>query len=216
MGNSFSLFPIPYSLIMKNKITAIVLAGGQSSRMGRDKALIEINGVALLQFVCQVAAECADTVYVVTSWPERYQHLLLPNCEFILDCENQGPLVGFALALKQVKTEWVLLLACDMPKLKGEVLRDWGSQLDKIDKKAIASVKHPVYAYLAKGEKGWEPLCGFYRRSCYEELLKYIASGGRSFQGWLSECNVASWNIEDKEMFFDCDTPEDINAYFFL
>jgi molybdopterin-guanine dinucleotide biosynthesis protein A len=66
-----------------DKLTAIVLAGGKSSRMGQDKALIPIQGVPLLQRVCRIAETCADRVYVVTPWPERYQHLILPRCQFI-------------------------------------------------------------------------------------------------------------------------------------
>ncbi|MBD0362845.1 MAG: NTP transferase domain-containing protein, partial [Coleofasciculus sp. C3-bin4] len=49
-------------------LSAIVLAGGQSSRMGRDKALITLQGVPLLRQVCEVALNCASPVYVVTSW----------------------------------------------------------------------------------------------------------------------------------------------------
>ncbi len=71
---------------MKNnlsKLTAIVLAGGKSSRMGKDKALIPIQGTPLLQKVCSIAQSCADTVYIITPCPESYQHLILPNCHFI-------------------------------------------------------------------------------------------------------------------------------------
>ncbi len=47
-------------------LSAIVLAGGQSSRMGHDKALIEISGVPLLRRVCEAALQCTNQVYVVT------------------------------------------------------------------------------------------------------------------------------------------------------
>nr|WP_317108836.1 NTP transferase domain-containing protein [Chroococcidiopsis sp. SAG 2025] len=69
--------PLPTSL------SSIVLAGGKSSRMGRDKALLPVDGVPLLQKVCEVAIALCDRVYVVTPWQERYQHLLPVGCEFI-------------------------------------------------------------------------------------------------------------------------------------
>ncbi|MDZ7993575.1 MAG: molybdenum cofactor guanylyltransferase [Nostoc sp. EfeVER01] len=191
-----------------SKLTAIVLAGGKSSRMGEDKALIPIEGVPLLQRVCGIAKGCADVVYVVTPWPERYQDLLLPGCEFIqevpLSGESlaHGPLVGFAQGLAKVETEWVLLLACDLPRLRVEVLQDWITRLDRVGDNAIAA--------LAYHPKGWEPLCGFYRRSCLPQLLEFINQGGRSFQQWLRQYPVEILPLAEPEMLFNCNTPEDL------
>ncbi|MBD2353431.1 molybdenum cofactor guanylyltransferase [Tolypothrix sp. FACHB-123] len=188
-----------------NKITAIVLAGGQSSRMGEDKALIPIEGIPMLQRVCSIAQACADTVYVVTPWPERYQHLVLPGCQFISETPlspSHGPLVGFSQGLAQVQTDWVLLLACDLPKLKVEVLQEWIARLDSVGDDAIAALAHHA--------KGWEPLCGFYRRRCLPELLEFINQGGRSFQQWLKQHSVQVLPVLEPEMLFNCNTPEDL------
>jgi molybdenum cofactor guanylyltransferase len=191
-----------------SKLTAIVLAGGKSSRMGQDKALIPIQGVPLLQRVCGIAQGCADAVYVVTPWPERYQELLLPGCQFIrevpLSGESlaHGPLVGFAQGLAEVQTEWVLLLACDLPRLRVEVLQDWASRLDGVGDNAIAALAH--------NQKGWEPVCGFYRRRCLPQLLEFINQGGRSFQQWLRQYPVEVLPLAEPEMLFNCNTPEDL------
>ncbi|MEH2013013.1 molybdenum cofactor guanylyltransferase [Nostoc sp.] len=191
-----------------SKLTAIVLAGGKSSRMGQDKALIPIQGVPLLQRVCGIAQSCADTVYVVTPWPERYQDLLLPGCQFIrevpLSKESlaHGPLVGFSQGLAEVQTEWVLLLACDLPRLRVEVLQDWVTRLDSVGDNAIAA--------LADHPKGWEPLCGFYRRRCLPQLLEFINGGGRSFQEWLRQYPVEVLPLPEPEMLFNCNTPQDL------
>ncbi len=224
-----------------SKLTAIVLAGGKSSRMGEDKALILIQGVPLLQRVCEIAKGCSDTVYIVTPWPQRYQHLLFPGCEFIRelplpqedtgkenaltrghqDTENylrtspplpvpasspslqtHGPLVGFAQGLAQVQTEWVLLLACDLPRLRVEVLQEWATRLNSVGDNAIAALAHHP--------KGWEPLCGFYRRRCLPQLLDFINQGGRSFQEWLRQYPVEVLPLAEPEMLFNCNTPEDL------
>ncbi len=195
----------------RSELTAIVLAGGKSSRMGQDKALIPIQGVPLLQRVYAIAQCCADTVYVVTPWPERYQNLLLPNCQFIREVPSEetgqkplphGPLVGFSQGLAQVKTDWVLLLACDLPRLRVEVLQDWVTRLDQVGDEAIAA--------LADHPKGWEPLCGFYRRCCLPQLLEFINQGGRSFQQWLGQNPVEVLPLPESEMLFNCNTPEDL------
>jgi len=176
--------------------------------MGQDKALIPIQGIPLLQRVCAIAKGCADTIYIVTPWPERYQNLLLPGCEFIREVPMfreslaQGPLVGFAQGLAQVQTEWVLLLACDLPRLRVEVLQEWVTRLDGVGDNAIAALAH--------NPKGWEPLCGFYRRHCLPQLLEFINQGGRSFQEWLRQYPVEVLPLAEPEMLFNCNTPEDL------
>ncbi|MBE9003509.1 molybdenum cofactor guanylyltransferase [Fortiea sp. LEGE XX443] len=193
-------------------LSAIVLAGGKSSRMGQDKALLLVKGVPLLQRVCNIAAACSDTVYVVTPWPERYQYLPLPHCQFIQEVPllgaigneplNHGPLVGFAQGLAQVQTDWVMLLACDLPKLQVEVLQAWVAELDSNSiGDAIAALAHHT--------KGWEPLCGFYRRRCLPQLLDFINQGGRSFQQWLQQHPVKVLPLPAADMLLNCNTPED-------
>ncbi|MGH2415751.1 MAG: molybdenum cofactor guanylyltransferase [Microcystaceae cyanobacterium] len=193
-------------------LSSIVLAGGKSSRMGRDKALILIQGVPLLQLVCRIAESCADTVYVVTPWQERYQHLLPSTIKFIKEVSlsgktgseqlPHGPIIGFAQALAYVQTDWVLLLACDLPKLRVEVLQEWATALDSVEDEAIAA--------LVPQAKGWEPLCGFYRRRCLSSLMEYINQGGRSFQQWLKQHPVKALPLPDPEMLFNCNTQEDL------
>lgn len=189
-------------------IAAIVLAGGRSSRMGQDKALIGVDGVPLLQRVCQVALECCPTVYIVTPWVDRYRSLLLPNCyllpEMVLphETEPHGALVGFAQGLAQVQTDWVLLLACDLPRLQVEVIQTWMRELPKS--------ADSVMALLYRSPKAWDPLCGFYRRACLPALNQYIAQGGRSFQGWLATQSVQELPLDDSGMLFNCNTPEDL------
>ena len=198
------------------KLSAIVLAGGQSSRMGQDKALVEVGQVPMLLQVCQITQQCADTVYVVTPWTERYQTLLgsllddrthhtqliqehpLPN-EMIL----HGPLVGFAQGLAHVQTEWVLLLACDLPRLEVSVLKAWAAELPKADNQTVALLpQHP--------QGWWEALCGFYRRRCLPDLEDFIRQGGRSFQRWLSYQSVQELPLANRDMLFNCNTPEDV------
>ena len=189
-------------------LSAIVLAGGQSSRLGRDKALITLQGVPLLRQVCEVALNCASPVYVVTSWPERYQDILPDACRVIQEVplpgetQSHGPLVAFAQGLAHVETDWVLLLACDLPQLQVKVLQGWVTGLEKTVEEAIA--------LLPRQAKGWEPLCGFYRRQCLPILTTYINEGGRSFQGWLAQHPVQELPVSNTQVLFNCNTPADL------
>lgn len=200
-------------------LTAIVLAGGRSSRMGQDKALIMVEGVSLLQKTCHLALQCASEVYVVTSWPERYQSLLPNTCELIQEVplpgeDTHGPLVGFAQGLAQVQTDWVMLLACDLPRLRIEVLQSWIKELAKATERAIAPNGLEPIALLPRQAKGWEPLCGFYRRSCLSALTDFIDQGGRSFQAWLNQSVVKELPVTDAQMLFNCNTPDDLALFY--
>jgi molybdenum cofactor guanylyltransferase len=191
---------------------AVVLAGGRSSRMGQDKALLAVDGVPLLLRVCLAAQQCTDQIYVVTPWPERYRELLSQVPVFFLTETEipQGPLRGFADALTQLqqptqaqpRPDWLLLLACDLPNLRPVVLQNWGTLL--------RDVPPTTLALLPQNPAGWwEPLCGFYRPAAEATIAAYIAQGGSSFQGWLQQIAVQALPY-DPTLLFNCNRPEDL------
>lgn len=197
--------------MMKNKqktsLAAIILAGGKSTRMGQDKALLTINDRSLLTHVCTVAQDCSNCVYVVTPWIAKYQDLLPPKVELIQETiilpngESNCPLIGFDQGLQSVTTEWILLLACDLPKLNSEAIQQWCEFLPEVNDSEIA--------LLPRDAKGWQPLCGFYRRSCQPLLKAYINEGGKSFQQWLAQHPVKELAISDRSVLFNCNTWDD-------
>lgn len=191
---------------IKNEITAIILAGGESSRMGQDKALLTIGTNTLLFQICLVAREVANLVYVVTPWIEKYQGILPPGCQLVkeqlvLDGRSNTPLIGFVQGLQLVKTEWVLLLACDLPQLSASQVKQWSQ--------ALTTVLPAEIAFLPRHTKGWEPLCGFYRQDCLSLLEAYIKGGGKSFQSWLRQHPVKELSLSDRTCLFNCNTPTD-------
>lgn len=187
------------------QVTALVLAGGKSSRMGTDKALLLWQDMPLLQRVVLTAQECCSKACVITPWPERYQDLLPGSVQWCVEsCQNAGPLVALAQGFQAVETPWVLLLACDMPQLDSTVLRDWISQLPSQDSSVIA--------YVPYFQSRWEPLCALYSVNCCPSLDAYISSGGRSFQGWLRRVDVVPLWVDDAiaPMLRNCNTPKDL------
>jgi len=114
----------------RNSLLGIALSGGKSSRMGRDKALLEINGETLLLRTCQTALGVADSVYVVARSQKQYQEAIaqnLPHCYLVLDQQFDGALVGFWQGIREIASpvDWILLLACDLPNLQGDILQIW-------------------------------------------------------------------------------------------
>jgi molybdopterin-guanine dinucleotide biosynthesis protein A len=196
------------------KIIAIVLSGGKSSRMGSDKALLEINGETLLSKTCRTALQIADSVYVVARSQAQYQEAIAPNapqCSLVLDQQFDGALVGFWQGIQAIASpaDWILLLACDLPNLQADILQIWANQLTDLPESAIAYLPRYVDE---NSQKQWEPLCGFYRWQCQDSLRAFIEDGGRSFQKWLSDREVIEIAIAPSLMLFNCNTPDDFRS----
>ena len=190
-------------------IAALVLAGGKSTRMGQDKALLPKQDCTLLSHVCNVAQESVNCVYAIAPWSEKYRDsvsasvTLLSEIIVAPDTSSNCPLVGFYQGLQQIgrNYDWILLLACDLPNLNRSAIAEWLIYLPQ--------VKPSEMALLPRGIKGYEPLCGFYRTSCLPLLVDYLDAGGRSFQQWLQQYPVAELPISDRKVLFNCNTPED-------
>ncbi|MEO1762858.1 MAG: molybdenum cofactor guanylyltransferase [Cyanobacteria bacterium J06629_18] len=186
-------------------ISSLILAGGQSSRMGTDKALVNYQGKPMLQRVYQVAAECTQQVYILTPWKERYQNILPSNCNYLIETQSgKGPVNGLSEGLEQISADWILLLACDLPLLNAEIIQNWINKLYQIPASKLALV--PRRADI------WEPMCGFYRKNIKTELDTFLKSGKRSFQEFFSSIEVETLEVDDKTdfMLLNCNYPGDL------
>jgi molybdopterin-guanine dinucleotide biosynthesis protein A len=186
-------------------IASLILAGGKSSRMGTDKALVLYKNKPMLQRVYQVAASCTEQVYVLTPWKERYQNILPSDCNYILETQpGKGPVNGLSEGLTRISADWILLLACDLPLLDVEIIQSWINKLAQIPTSTLALV--PRRADI------WEPMCGFYRKEAKTELDSFLESGKRSFQELLSSIEVEILNVDGKAdlMLFNCNSPGDL------
>jgi molybdenum cofactor guanylyltransferase len=191
---------------MSQSVAAIILAGGQSKRMGQDKALLLIDGTTLLHRIYDVAKSCIDQVYIVSpprlGWPLETQWI-------VENPPQQGPLLAFQQSLVMMHSEWVLLLACDLPYVQGDDLQRWMGELEAVPKSSIAYLApHQT----ARGD-GWQCLCGFYRSSSRDNLDRFVAAGGRSFQAWLQQEFVTPMTDFEPHMFTNWNYPEDVVVY---
>ncbi|MBC7883570.1 MAG: molybdenum cofactor guanylyltransferase [Anaerolineae bacterium] len=184
-------------------LSVLILAGGLSTRMGTDKALVCYEGLPLLLHVLQAAQNLDVPIAIVTPWPERYAALELQDATFIAEtCITQGPISGLLCGLEHTSSEWVLLLACDMPKLDGHVLETWSRSLKEVPSDVLALV--PRY------ENRWEPLCAFYRSRCLSSLKSYLGTGRKSFYHWLAENPIQALSVDNLSMFLNCNRREDL------
>ncbi len=137
------------------KVTGIILAGGKSKRMGRDKRTLEIKGSRFIDRVYSVFSEFCSQIIVSYSTPESKLDL---NAEAVFDeVANYGPVAGICSALKRARHEIVALAPVDTPALTSEV---YMKMLRKIE---------GYNAVVPKNGRFIEPLIAVYRK---EPLLE--------------------------------------------
>jgi molybdopterin-guanine dinucleotide biosynthesis protein A len=189
-------------------ITGYVLAGGGSTRFGRDKALVEIGGKPMLARMIQLLQSVPMEVRVIAS-RGRYAGF---GAEIAEDrWPGEGPFGGIITALEDAagnaaRPEWNLIVSCDMPFLT----REWLAFLTERASKSKAQVVVPSSA------NGPEPLCACYRTDAAVALRTAFQDGVRKVtEGWkhmtIEVLDEADWKRFDSagRLFWNMNTAED-------
>lgn len=149
-------------------VFGLVLSGGESKRMGRDKALLERDGQSQLAYMMTLLEPLVPRVFVSTRGvqkdePERRRY------EQIIDqYDNMGPLAGILSAMAaHPDVDW-LVVACDLPNISAETIQHL---------LANRSADHPFTAYVSSHDGLPEPLCAIYR-SGSSKIIRTFASDG--------------------------------------
>jgi molybdenum cofactor guanylyltransferase len=137
---------------LTGKFTGFILAGGRSMRMGQDKAMLEIDGVTMIDRAIDLVRRTGADPVIVGSFGKSRRQLdvrVIPD-----DWPGAGPLGGIATALRDTQAAWNLIIACDMPYLTAE----W---LEFLSGRAMGSSGDAV---VPMGEGGAEPMCAMYHQ----------------------------------------------------
>ena len=101
------------------KYTGIILAGGKSSRMGQNKALMFLNGKRIIEYVYEMFQSFCDEIIISTNTPEEYDFL---KCKKQIDFyKNIGPIAGLDAGLKASSNEINFITSCDTPFVSREM-----------------------------------------------------------------------------------------------
>ena len=170
-----------------SQVAGFILAGGASSRMGRDKGLLDFGGVPLILHTARLLEPLVTEVTVVGS-PHRYAALGLRAIADENDAQTRsgtdkpgrGPLAGIAAALAATRSRWNVIVACDLPYLSAEWL-DW------LISRALRSRGEAV---VPRTERGIEPLAAVYRRECGAPIAAALARGVRKVSDAIEELRL--------------------------
>ena len=179
-----------------------VLAGGRSSRMGRDKSLLELEGEALVERAARRVAAAAGSVALVGD-AGRHAKFGWP---VVVDLRpGQGPLGGIESALASpFAGQWNLIVACDLPELTAGFLR-------RLLDTAEASGCDALLPHTSGGRP--QPLCAVYRRSARQALEERFRTGTRKVTLALEELVVHRLEVSEVLQFQNVNTPEDWADY---
>ena len=187
--------------------TAIILAGGDSQRMGSDKTNLLLGEQTLLQHVIANMQKIFPQVILSVRQPR-------PEIDLPQVCDGQanegmsvgaGPLAGLAASLGFVTTPWAFVVACDMPFVEPSLVE------------MLAGYRSQYQAVVPNVQGHLQPLTAFYSSKCLAVVRASLAGSDKSLRGMLKQLDVcyvdegkllaADPNLRS---FFDLDTPQDV------
>jgi molybdenum cofactor guanylyltransferase len=183
-------------------LAAFVLAGGRSTRMGRNKALLQFADGYLIDYPIHVLRQVTSDVRIIGD-PETYSFLGLP---VIPDCiEPRGPLSGIYSALKASPSLYNLIVGCDMPRISSRFLQLLLAKVSLGD------------AVMMKFDDGLvEPLCSLYSKDCLQAIQENFSRREYKISevlrglkvAYVSESEIFQLGLS-REIFTNVNTPED-------
>lgn len=187
------------------EVTAAILAGGKSTRMGTNKAVLPVHGRQMIELVCAaVAGLCRETI-LVTNTPAQYTHLQLPM--FGDEFPEHGSLGGLYTAVQAARWPHVLVVACDMPLLNPELLA------------YLIAARHAADAIVPQWDDFPEPLHAVYSKSCASAMLACLQAKRLKITSFFGACTVRIVQRAEIEVFDpagvsfkNVNTPEELAA----
>ncbi len=183
-------------------VLAFVLAGGRSSRMGTDKAFLELRGQSLLSHALDLARSVTADVRIVGD-PAKFGAFGTVVADIY---PGQGPLAGIHAALSSSGAELNLVLAVDLPVVEGQFLKYLVEQARQSS--AVATLAHT--------KDGWQPLCAVYRKEFASHAEAALREGKNRIDLIFPSTSVRELDEEElarngfaPSMFRNINTPED-------
>lgn len=184
-------------------VSGVILAGGKSSRYGRNKALVEVEGVPLVERALRVMEGLFSNVVLITNTPHTYKFLNIPMYEDRI--KGLGPLGGIFTGLNVIKDNVGFFVACDMPYLQPDLIR------------YLVQIRGNFDVVVPNMSGMYEALHAVYTRGCLPEIESFIRSGGLQVVRFFDRVSVLY--VEEKALrkidpelrsFFNINRPEEL------
>lgn len=154
--------------------TGVILAGGQSRRMGRDKATLDWQGRTLFEGVLAALQACLPQVVIAGDRPD----LARPNVPCFADRYPGSALGGICTALERVPTSWIFVAPCDLPHPDAALIR------------RILAARPGAEVVLPRTPRGLEPVFAAYHKNCIAPMRRLLAAGNPRIFDFFPEVTV--------------------------
>jgi len=184
-------------------IFGLVLAGGESRRMGRDKALLVRDGQSQLAYLTGLLAGFVERVFVSVRQDQQGDEERGRYAQIVDRYENIGPVAGILSALEEYPSVDWLIIACDLPNIDADTVR---YLLER------RSTEHPFTAYTSTHDGLPEPLCAIYRSGCTDIVRRFVDAGVNCPRKILIRSETHLLEQPDPRALDNVNTPEDLRA----
>lgn len=193
---------------MKRYGTAVILAGGESARMGFDKQLIKINERRLMDSLISKLRQEFSEIIIVTNKPDYYIGLSDKITSDII--KGKGPLSGIHAGLNQASSEYVYFIACDMPNISLNYIRYMKESIRSTD----------TMACITRFGQWIEPFNAFYSKKMINIVEEHLLNHNKSINSLISKVDV--YYISELEarkfspnwdMFLNLNTKEELDHF---
>ncbi|MFH2131047.1 MAG: molybdenum cofactor guanylyltransferase [bacterium] len=180
--------------------TAVVLAGGESRRMGTDKSLLSIAGKPMIQHIVDQLRHNFQHLLISANEPGKYDFMDVP---VVFDQQKgMGPLMGILSSLQQSPTELNFITTCDAPDIRLPIVRKMLCEAEDHDAVIPLSV-----------DGRYEPLFAVYRKSVIHHCQELIEAGERKIATLFDRVSIKVLNFDQPDWFQNINTPEEYTAY---
>lgn len=184
-------------------IYALVLAGGRSTRMQRDKAALTYHGRTQLEWAVSLMQAHAERVFVSVRADQIHDPIRTRFDQIVDKHENLGPIAGIISAQEEYPAVAWLVVACDLPFL------DHGTLATLI---AARQADRLATAYRSSQDVLPEPLCAIYEPASREPLLTYVASGKNCPRRFLIKSDVQLIDEPNPHALDNVNTPDEYGS----
>ncbi|MGR3303891.1 MAG: molybdenum cofactor guanylyltransferase [Candidatus Scalindua sp.] len=163
-------------------MTAVILAGGKSSRMGSNKAFLKLKGKTFIERQIELLREMFDEIFISANTPSEYEYLNLPVFKDIYP--EKGPLGGIYTSLVNSSSFYTFMLACDMPFVESGLI------------KYLKELTKEYDVVVPKSERGLEPLHAFYSKNCIDPIKRELDSNNLRIISFFPHVKVKIVELE--------------------
>ncbi len=179
-------------------IPCVIFAGGRSSRMGEDKALLPFSSSpTLTEYQLNKLQKLFKNVYISCKTKDKFDF----DANFIEDIPTQNifaPTTGFVAIFKELKDEKVFVISVDSPFIS-----------EKEISKLVDADDNSVDATIAKTDAGIQPMCGIYHRSLEANFIQMLEEDNHKLGFLLKNSNTKYIRFKDEKPFLNLNNPDE-------